>query len=75
MYYNFLISSSIFGLLGCFHSLVVVLSVAMKIVIQTSFWINVFIFWGQMPRNGIVWSYGRSVLVFWLDLHIVFRKN
>lgn len=47
--------------LGCFH-IVTIVTNAMHIGVHISFWINVFVFFRQIPRSGITGLYGSSVL-------------
>ena len=63
--------SSIDGRLGCYWILTVINNVAMNIGAHISFWISDFVFFWQMPSNGIAGSYGSSIFDL-RNLHTVF---
>ena len=44
-------------------------SVSMNTEVHVSFWIEVFIFSGYMPRSGITQSYGNSMFSFLRNFH------
>ena len=58
------IHSSIESNLGCFHILVIVNSAAMSIGVHEYLQINVFGFFGYIPRSGIAGSYGKYIFSF-----------
>ena len=62
MYYIFFIHLSVCGHLVCFHVLATVNITAVYIGLHLSF--QTVFFSGYLPRNGIVGSYGNSI-VFW----------
>ena len=53
-YHIFIIHSSIDRYLGCFHILVIVENAAINRGVQVSFWYPVFIFFGYVPKSGIL---------------------
>ena len=59
MYHNFFIHSSIGGLLGCFHVLDFVNSVAMNIGIYM--FLRIVIFSGYIPNSGIAEPYEKFI--------------
>ena len=66
MYRIFFIHLSVDGHLDCFQVLAIVNSAAVNTGLQVYFRIRVF--FGYMPRNGIVGSYGSSNFSFLRDL-------
>ena len=60
--HHIFIHSSINGLVGCFHILVIVNNAAMKIEVNISF--QIMIISRYMPRSGIARSYRNSASSF-----------
>ena len=69
MYVIFLIHSSVYGHLGCFHVLAIVNSAAVNIGVRGSF--CVMVFFGYRLRSRIRGSYGSSNFSFPRNLHTV----
>ena len=65
IHHTFFIHLAFEGQLGCFHTLVVVNNVALNTGVHISFWICVSGFFSYLPRSGIAWLYGSSILIFW----------
>ena len=51
--------------------LAIVNSATMSMEVHTSFWINIFVFFGYIPRSGNVESYGSSAFSFLILFSIV----
>ena len=56
--------SSVIGQLGGFHVLALLTNAAVNIAVCRSFWINAFIYFGDILRSGIAGSYGSSSFSF-----------
>ena len=68
-YHNFLIHSSPYGRLGCFHVLAVVNSAAMNIGVHV--YLSILVSLVCMPSIGIAGSYDSSISSFLRNLHTV----
>ena len=73
MHTSFLIHSSVYGHLGCFHALAIVNIAAMNIGVHVSF--SILVSSGYMPSSGIAESYGGFIPSFLRNLHNFFHSG
>ena len=69
------IHSSFDGHLDGFHFGVIMNNAAVNICIQVFVWTYIFIPLGYIPRSGIVWSYGNSMLNILRSCQSVFQSG
>ena len=71
MYHSFLIHSSAYGHLGCFHVLAIINSAAMNIGVHVS--LSDLVSSVCMPRSGIAGSYGINRVLSQMILKKLFK--
>ena len=75
IYHIFFIYSPISAHLDCFYILAIMNNASVNIGVSVSFQINVFIVFGKISINGIVWLHGSTIFSFLRNLHTVLHSG